>query len=224
VPTPGIEKLGGGVAAGVPVDVSPGTEVEPAPLSSGGVPDPTSCAKVMRGDNEKENVRTTAKSFLIKSSRIRPHEERRPIVLNDPNAREYTRLEKSQVAEVVKVLAKYLWKQLTNVDAVLERKVISATRDGRGINQTFLFSAARVCKIAKVLDGATAQTSKKVIHSSLKNRCNSIVVSCKYLHTFSPRGWQRSPVWHCRFSVQYGAHPPGPKLNPILPSRRVVST
>jgi hypothetical protein len=75
--TPGIEKLGGGVAAGVPVDVSPGTDVDP--LSSGGVPDPTSCANATSGENANEIESNTDNSFLIKSSRIRPHEERQPI-------------------------------------------------------------------------------------------------------------------------------------------------
>jgi hypothetical protein len=78
VSTPGIEKLGGaGGVAGVPVDVSPGTDVEP--LSSGGVTDPTSCANAISGEEENETMSTTANNFLMKSSRIVAHAKPRPI-------------------------------------------------------------------------------------------------------------------------------------------------
>src|SRR5262245_9183867 len=59
--TPGTEKSGG--CAGVPVDVSPGTEVVPKPLS-GGVPDPISCANVVSGERVNEAASTTANNSL----------------------------------------------------------------------------------------------------------------------------------------------------------------
>ena len=60
----------GGVCVCVSVEVSPGTDDEP--LSSGGVPDPTSCANAIRGEKENESVRTIAKSFFRKRIRPRP--------------------------------------------------------------------------------------------------------------------------------------------------------